>query len=89
MSKRRYAIKIDGIDNDFLQLPLGRQVEAFQAIAAFKATAKSDWVSTKRRAGQRPLAEVKKWIKAVQPSQFYARWPTDVDDDSLQIWYTL
>ena len=82
-----YAIKIDGLENDFPQLPPGRQVGAYQAVQAFKAVAKSDWISTKARDGRRPLAEVKKWIKAVQPSQFYARWSTPVNDDSIQIWY--
>ena len=83
-----YAIKIDGIDNAFPTLPPGRQMDAQAAIQQFKATAKTDWISTKLRKGQRPLAEVKRWIKAVQPDQFYARWSTDVDDDSVQIWYT-
>jgi hypothetical protein len=83
-----YAIKIDGIENDFPQLPPGRQIDALAAVKQFKTTAKSEWLSTKHRKGQRPLTEIKRWIKAVQPSQFYARWPTDVDDDSVQIWYT-
>ena len=62
--------------------------EGYEAVKRFKETAKSSWIGTKRRDGRRPLTEVKKWIKAVQPSQFYAKWPTDVDDDSVQIWYT-
>lgn len=83
-----YAIKIDGIVNSFPELPIGRQMDGYQAVEHFKKTAKTDWIGTKARDGKRPLAEVKKWIKAVQPSQFYARWPTDVNDDSVQIWYT-
>lgn len=83
-----YAIKIDGIDNSFPELPPGRQIEGYEAVKRFKETAKSSWIGTKRRDGRRPLAEVKKWIKAVQPSQFYAKWPTNVDDDSVEIWYT-
>jgi hypothetical protein len=83
-----YAIQIDGIENSFPQLPIGRQIDGNNAVKQFKATAKHEWISTKRRKGQRPLAEIKRWIKAVQPSQFYARWRTDVDDDSTEIWYT-
>lgn len=84
-----YAVKIDGIENDFPRLPFGRQLDAHQAVSRFKATARSEWISTKRRKGQRPLTEIKRWVKAVNPSQFYARWPTRVDDDSLEIWYTI
>jgi hypothetical protein len=83
-----YAVKIDGIDNAFPQLPLGRQVDGYNAVKRFKETAKHDWISAKARDGKRPLTEVKRWIKAVQPTQFYARWPTDVSDDSVEIWYT-
>ena len=83
-----YAIKIDGIENDFPEFPLGRQMEGHEAVKRFKEVAKSTWLGTKRRKGMRPLAEIKKWIKEVQPSQFYAKWPTNVDDDSVQLWYT-
>ena len=83
-----YAIKIDGIQNDYPELPFGRQMDAWNAVKEFKATAKRDWIGTKARDGRRPLAEIKRWIKAVQPSQFYAKWPTNVDDDSVEIWYT-
>jgi hypothetical protein len=83
-----YAVKIDGIENNFPSMPWGRQGDALKAVQQFKATAKKDWISTKRRDGRRPLAEVKKWVNSVQPDQFYARWPTKVDDDSLEIWYT-
>ena len=63
-------------------------MDAHKAVQQFKATAKKDWISTKARDGRKPLTEIKKWIKVVQPDQFYARWPTDVNDDSVQIWYT-
>jgi hypothetical protein len=83
-----YAVKIDGVENDFPRQPFGRQMEARAAVKQFQATAKRDWIGTKRRDGKRPLAEIKRWVKAVQPTQFYARWRTDVDDDSLEVWYT-
>ena len=80
--------RIDGIENDFPTLPPGRQGDAYRAVQHFKTIAKHDWISTKARDGRKPLTEIKRWIKAVQPDQFYARWPTDVNDDSVQIWYT-
>ena len=82
-----YAVKIDGIENDFPSHPFGRQGDAIRAVQQFKTTAKTDWISAKARDGRRPLTEVKRWIKSVNPSQFYARWPTNVNDDSIEIWY--
>jgi hypothetical protein len=87
-----YAIRIQGVDPEFLQgdQPFGRQTDAWQKIKEWKESGvKSDWISTKRRDGKRPMAEVKRWVKAVGPQEFFAKWPTNVDDDSLQIFYKI
>lgn len=78
-----YAVKIDGFD--FARAPFGERIAVTDK---FKETARRDWISTKRRANQKPLTEIKRWIAVVEPDQFYAKWATYVDDDSVQIWYT-
>ena len=82
-----YAIKIDGVDSSFVQQPMGRQIEDLQKVKEWQSDAKKDWISTKPRKGQKPMPELKRWLKAVNPSEFYAKWDLSVDDDARQIFY--
>lgn len=82
--KGSYGIKIDGIDNSFPLKPLGRQEEWVQ-VQAFQASARTDWIRAKHASSG--TAALKRWIKAVKPSQFYAKWTEG--DDSFKVWYSL
>jgi hypothetical protein len=77
-----YAIQIDGLDPIYLQKGFGRQ-----EIAEWKKGAKSDWISTKPRKGQKPATELRRWLAAVNPSEFWAKWDLRVDDDTREIFY--
>jgi len=81
-----YAIKIDGIENDFPLKPLGRQ-EEWPAVRAFQASARTTWINAKHdRSGG--MNSVKRFVKSEpRPDQFYAKWSPG--DDSFQIWYTV
>ena len=37
--------------------------------------------------GKSTIASVKKWIKENKPNEFYCRFDTKIDDDSVQIYY--
>lgn len=78
-----YGIKIDGIENDFPLKPLGRQ-EEWPAVETFKTVARTDWIRAKHATSG--TAALKRWVKAVNPSQFYAKW--NEGDDSFKVWYT-
>lgn len=78
-----YGIKIDGIENDFPLKPLGRQEER-PTVETFKAMARTDWIRAKHATSG--TAALKRWVKAVNPSQFYAKW--NEGDDSFKVWYT-
>ena len=83
-----FAIKIEGVDPGFLNLPFGVGLDTYKVIGAFTATAKSYHVGAK---GKATLAAVKKWLKEEKPSHFYAKWQVDSDnwkDDSVHIFYT-
>lgn len=73
-----YAYRLEGVRGG---------VPPYQLVQDFKASAKKDWISAKVRDGKKALTEVKRWVKSVNPSEFYVKWPADVDDDSLQVFY--
>jgi hypothetical protein len=73
-----YAYKLEGVRDG---------VPPSQLLQDFKASAKKDWISAKVRDGKKALTEVKRWVKSVKPSEFYVRWPADVDDDTLDVFY--
>jgi hypothetical protein len=68
-------------------MPLGRQTEEWAKIREWQKDARKDWISTKPRKGQKTVTELKRWLKAAQPSEFFASWYLSVDDDSLLILY--
>lgn len=78
-----YGIKIDGIENDFPLKPLGRQ-EEWDAVKSFQASARTDWISAKSASSG--AAALKRWVKAVSPSQFFAKYSSG--DDSIKVWFT-
>ncbi len=56
-------------------------------VEVFKAQAKKTHVPSKRKA---TFSSVKAWLQFINPSQFYANWPSDsptYKDDSVEIWY--
>jgi hypothetical protein len=82
-----YAIKIEGVDPTFLDRPFGRQAEEWQKIREWQKHAKHDWFTAKPRKGQNAKTELKRWIKAVNPKEFFAK--LNPGDDSHQIFYTV
>ncbi len=73
-----YAYKLEGVTSG---------VPNHQRIEEFKKEAKTDWISAKVRKGKNATTEVKRWVKSVNPSEFFVKWPADVDDDSLKVFY--
>lgn len=73
-----YAYKLEGVKSG---------VPSWQIVDAFQADAKKDWISAKVRDGKKAPTEIKRWVKSVNPSEFYVRWPSNADDDSLKVFY--
>jgi hypothetical protein len=83
-----YAVNVDGIDNEFLNQPFGRQLDSMKKVKEFMGKAKKGYAGAK---GKSTLAAVKDWVKLNQPTQFYAKWKSDSSsykDDSVEIYYT-
>ncbi len=81
-----YAVKLPMVDNTFLTLPFGRQLDALRAVKTWKETAKLVHIGAKRKA---TLGAVKRWIREHKPVAFYARWPSDsymYKDDSVELY---
>lgn len=84
---RNYAVKIDGIPNDFFKLPYGRQLDYRKELKKFQQTAKKSYVDAK---GKPTMKSVKDWVKKHKPSEFYAKWRKDSKtskDDNVEILY--
>ena len=82
-----WAVRIDGINNEFFKQPLGRRFHDQKKARAFAETAKKHYVGAK---GRSTLAAVKEWVREEKPKQFYAMWKADSDfykDDSVCIAY--
>ncbi len=82
-----YAVNVDGIDNEFLNQPFGRQLDSMKKVKEFMGKAKKGYAGAK---GKSTLAAVKDWVKLNQPTQFYAKWKSDSSsykDDSVEIYY--
>ena len=82
-----YAVKIDGVPNDYYSLPFGHKIDYRRKIKDFKAGAKSTYVGAK---GESTMKAVKKWVKDTGVSQFYAKWKSDSrmhSPDSVEIFY--
>lgn len=86
-STHNIIVKIKGVDKEFYKAPFGRQLDDLKKVKAFIETAKSYYVGAK---GKGTLAAVKQWIKATNPSEYYAKWRKDSSnykDDSVQVYY--
>lgn len=85
--KTNYAVKINGIENDFPTMPFGRQIEYLKKVREFKDSAKKGTVGAK---GKATMPAVKSWVKENNPSEFYATWQKDSSsykDDSVTIYF--
>ncbi len=82
-------IKIDGLPSEktFNAMPPGRQSEHWEAIKAFKATAKTGWVCQKRKA---TTAAFREFVKLHNATQYYAivKDSPEYRDDSFQVWFS-
>jgi len=83
-----YAVSIDSLDsNEFYKKIFGQQLSDLRRVQDFCKEAKSDHVGSK---GKATMASVKRWVKEVKPSEFYARWQKDsanYKDDCVEIFY--
>jgi hypothetical protein len=86
--KDSFAVKVNALSsNDFFRKPFGHQLDDLRAIVKFKEEAKTGYVGAKHK---NTMAAVKKWVKLVKPTEFYARWRQDSTwwkDDSVEIFY--
>ena len=83
-----YAVQINGLDsNEFYKQPFGRQLGDLRKVQEWKKTAKSTHIGAK---GKGTMPSVKKWVKEMNLSEFYAMWKKDSSsykDDSVEIFY--
>ena len=82
-----WAVRVDGIDNEFFKQAFGRRLDDQKKAKAFAETAKKHWVGAK---GRSTLAAVKAWVREEKPKQFYAMWKSDGPmwkDDSICVAY--
>lgn len=83
-----YAVNIDSLDsNEFFKEPFGRRMGDMRKVNEWSKTAKKGYAMSK---GKPTMASVKKWVKEMNPSEFYARWQKDsimYKDDSVEILY--
>lgn len=82
-----YFINVDGINNNFVSEPFGRQIDSLKKIEAFKKSAKSAYISIKRT----PIAKAFKEFKDLyKPIEFFGATKINdsFKDDSFKIWYT-
>ena len=81
--------KINGLPKDkgFSQMPFGRQIEHYPAIKAFKASAKTIWLSQKRQSYTRAIQEA---IRLYDVDQYYCSFNNSPSykDDSFEFFYT-
>jgi hypothetical protein len=83
--------KINGLSNDHVTLPPGRQCEYWRVIAEFKASAKMTYLSQKRQSYQRAIRD---FVKLNNVTEYYCCFvPGDRNgtrnggDDSFEVWY--
>lgn len=73
-----YAYRLEGVS---------RGVPNNQLLEDFKKDAKTEWISAKVRKGKNATTEIKRWVKSVNPREFFVKWPSNVDDDSIKVFY--
>lgn len=84
---RRYKIKGLPTHQQLEAMPFGRQIEHLRSIEAFKSTAKSVWISMKRRSAASAIKEAKALYDV---DEYYCQYydSTDYWDDSFEFFYT-
>jgi hypothetical protein len=88
----QWFVNVEGVNNAFPESPFGRRLDDIRTVEAWKAGAQHDWVSTKESKGQHAVAEVKRWIKATKPREWYCKFQPQSDSwsaDSVEIWFKL
>ncbi len=88
MDKPITKFKIKGMqkDTEFLSLAFGRQIDGLRQIRAFKDTAKSFWVSKKRK---NPAKEIKDTLKFYNATEHYYQYndSPNYSDDSFEVFF--
>jgi hypothetical protein len=82
-----WAVKIDGVDNQFPTYSFGRRLDDQRKAVEWAKTAKTAYADAK---GKATMGAVRKWIKEVRPSEFFAKWEPDSSsykNDSVEISY--
>ena len=86
-----YGIQLSCVNAEqFVKSPFGRRLDDWKKIEEWKKSgAKQDWISTRPRNNERPMAQLKQWIDEVKPSEFFCVWKIDdqYQPDSREIWY--
>lgn len=68
-------------------LPFGRQIEYTPQINAFKAKAKTTWLSQKRQSYKKAIRDA---VKLLDVDEYFCCFAADKNysDDSFEFWYT-
>lgn len=84
---RRYNLKKLPKPVELAGMSFGRQIEHLRAIREFCATAKSGWVSQKRKAS---AIAIREFCKLNDVKEFYCEFYDDSQywDDTFEIFYT-
>lgn len=85
-----YRFKIAGLgitEKEFAALPFGRKAEYFERFEAFKRSAKSAWLSQKRRTSAKAIKE---FLDLHKPSNYFCCFQdsSEVRDDTFQVFYS-
>ncbi len=82
----KYWVHLKSVPKNFHSLPFGHQIEHRRNIETFKESAKSTYVSIKRKSAAQALREFKSLYK---PSEYFAMFNDSPSywDDSFQVWY--
>ena len=84
---RSYAFRLVLNNNDFYNLPFGRQLTDLRIIEMYIKKANTTHINCK---GKAILASVKNWVKETKPYSFYCSWQTETSfykDDVVQVYY--
>ncbi|OPZ88436.1 MAG: hypothetical protein BWY73_01664 [candidate division TA06 bacterium ADurb.Bin417] len=84
-----YRFKIAGLgisEKQFAALPFGRKVEYFKKFEEFKASAKSTWVSQKRKTSTNAIKE---FLDLHKPLSYFCSFQDsgEVRDDTFKVFY--
>lgn len=88
MAEALTKFKIKGLptEKEYAALPFGRRIEHSRAIAAFQASAKSEYVSQKRQSYQKAIKDL---LKLAGATEYFCTFHCSewVKDDTFQVWF--